>query len=221
MSSTLDESIRAALAAIVAESPDLGSLAVDDYVPRRPAAPRRHPRRITVVVVICVVAALCTVALVLQRPSRDELEPARPPATTDKSATADVTRRPSFGFLSVPTMDGGAFVIDGPEWRMGLAMHDPATPRPQDATNAASVIFVQREQFGPLEDLAVGAEIDWKPIGATVEMVFTVIGVHSYNANVDPSTTDANGLVLVLDTAGSDTGRRIVITAQRAADTGS
>jgi hypothetical protein len=215
MNSTLDDSIRSALAAIVAESPDLGPVPTDHDVQLRRALERpRHPRRrfALVAAALCVTAGLGALALVVRRNPGTEPVPAPAPAVADSVNSVSV------GYLSVPTMDGGAFVFDGDELTMGSAVHDPSTALPQDTTNDVSVIYVGREQFGALEILPMGTEIDWKPTGANTEIVFTVTSVRSYDFNIDPATTTTNGLIIVIDTASPDSGQRIVITATQATD---
>ena len=132
-------------------------------------------------------------------------------------ATTNSVTSASLGYLSVPTMDGGSFVVDGHTLPFGLAVHDPATRLPQSATNDVSVMFVGREQFGPLEDLVNGDEIYWRPTGARVETRFIVTSVLAYDVNIDPATTVTSGLVVVIDTAVPNSGKRIVITAVKGA----
>lgn len=215
MTSTLDDSIRSALAAVVGESPALGPVPTNHDVQIRQAMePARHPRgRIMLAAVTLFVACgLGALAVALRGDSGDEpVPPLAPAITTDVPATPD-----GLGYLSVPTMEGGAFVVDGDEPRFGLAVHDPATALPQDAKTDVSVIFVGREQFGPLEELVVGDEIGWRPTGASADLAFTVTGVHSYVLAVDPATTATNGLIVVTDPSIPKTGQRIVITAQPA-----
>ena len=148
-----------------------------------------------------------------------------PSTTTPSTSTASVTteastsaRSASLGFLSVPTMDGGAFVADGHNLTVGIAVHDPSTALPQDTTNDVSVISVGREQFGALEDLVTGDEIYWKPTGANVETLFAVTSVRSYDRHIDPATTTRNGLVIVTDPANPKSGQQIVITALQPTD---
>ena len=132
-------------------------------------------------------------------------------------ATTNSVTSASLGYLSVPTMDGGSFVVDGHTLSFGLAVHDPDTALPQSPTNDVSVMYVGREQFGPLEDLVVGDEIYWRPTGARVETRFLVTSDQTYDINVDPTTTATSGLVVVIDTALPNSGQRIVITAVKAA----
>ena len=220
MKSTLDDSIRSALTAIVAESPELGPVPTSRYVPLRRTLeqPRRPRRRVALIAAtLCSTAALGVIALVLWRDTGDESVPAQAPSVATDSREP-VATDPSLGYLSVPTMDGGAFVVDGHNLSVGLAVHDPATALPQDAANDVSVIYVGREQFGALENLTTGAEIYWKPTEASPEILFTVISVRSYGANVDPATTTQHGLVVVIDPANPKSSQRIVITAIRATD---
>jgi hypothetical protein len=216
MKSTLDESIRSALAAMVADAPALGPIPADHEVELRPPfEPPRHPRRIALVAaVICIAVGLTATTILWQRDHANEPMPAQAPSAPASSAPVRV----ALGYLAIPTMDGGAFVIDGQQLAMGFAVHDPSTALPQDSKNEVSVIVVGREQYGALETLAIGTEIDWKPTGPRTEIVFAVTGVHLYDASIDPATTIENGLVLVIDTASPDSGQRIVITAVQAPD---
>lgn len=115
-------------------------------------------------------------------------------------------------------MDGGSFVVDGHTPPFGLAAHDPSTALPESPTNDVSVIYVGREQFGPLEDLVNGDEIGWRPTGSTVDTIFAVTSVHAYDINIDPATTATSGLVVVIDTALPNSGQRIVVTAVKEAN---
>ncbi len=116
-------------------------------------------------------------------------------------------------------MDGGSVVVDGHTLPFGFAVHDPSTALPQNTTNDVSVIYVGREQFGPLEDLVNGTEIGWRPTGSEVDTNFTVTAVQALDINVDPATTATSGLVVVIDTALPNTGQRFVITAVKGANT--
>ena len=221
MTSALDDSIRSALAAIVAESPDLGTIATDHYAQLRQSFEQpRHPRRRSTLIAaaLCVTAALGAIALVRRNPADEPVAPQAPAVSTSspRPPASDSASSVSIGYLAVPTMDGGAFVFDGHEPRMGVAMHDPATALPQHTTSDVSVIYVGREQFGPLEQLTTGTEIDWVPIGGPAEIVFTVTSVLSYGVDTNPATTSTTGLIIVIDTADSSSGQRVVITAIQA-----
>jgi hypothetical protein len=211
---TLDESIRSALAAIVAESPELGPVPTAGYVQlRRTEQPRRTHRRIVLVAAtLCAAAALGVIALVVWRDTGDESVPAQTPSVAHDSTEPEATD-PSLGYLSIPTMDGGAFVVDGHSLTVGIAVHDPATALPQDTANRVSVINVGREQFGALENLTIGAEIFWQPTGASAEIRFTVTSVHSFTLDTDPATITRNGLIVVTDAANPKSSQQIVITA--------
>lgn len=218
MKPTLDESIRATLAAMVAEAPELGPIPIGPEVQLRLLfeLPRRPRRMALVAAVICVGAgSAAAAAIVSQRGDADEPTPAQAPSLPASSApVAEV----SLGYLSVPTMDGGAFVIDGQQVAAGFAVHDSSTALPEDSTNEAAVIYVDREQFGALETLPNGTEFDWKPTGSSREIVFVVTSVRPYDTNTDPATIIASGLVVVIDTASPDSSQRIVITAVQATD---
>ena len=218
MKATLDDSIRSALAAIVAGSPELGPVPTGHYVQLRRSSepPRRPRRRITcVATALCITTALGGIAFVLWRHTGDESLPTQtPPAATD--STEPVAANLSLGYLSVPTMDGGAFVVDGHNLTVGLAVHDPSTALPEDTANRVSVIHVGREQFGALENLPIGAEVFWKPTGANAEIRFTVTSVHSYTVDTDPATITTNGLIVVADPDNPKSRQQIVITAVQA-----
>jgi hypothetical protein len=113
-------------------------------------------------------------------------------------------------------MDGGAFVVDGHNLSVGLAVHDPSTALPQDTANRVSVIYVGREQFGALENLATGTEIFWRPTGANAEIRFTITSVNTYTVDTDPATTTSNGLIVITDPANPKSNQQIVITAIQA-----
>ncbi len=217
MTATLDDSIRSALTAIVAESPELGPVPTSRYVQLRPTLeqPRRPRRRIALVAAtLSVTAALGVVALVSWRDTGDESVPPQTRSVATDSIEPVVD--PSLGYLSVPTMDGGAFVVEGHNLSVGLAVHDPSTALPQDAADSVSVIHVGREQFGALEDLATGTEIFWRPTGADAEIRFTITSVNTYSVDTDPATTTAKGLVVVTDPANPKSNQQIVITAIQA-----
>jgi hypothetical protein len=217
MKSTLDESIRATLAAMVAEAPELGPIPIGPEVQLRPLLelPRRPRRMALVAAVVCVAAGSAAAAIVSQRDDANEPMPAQAPSLPASSAPV---AEGSLGYLSVPTMDGGAFVIDRQQLAAGFAVHDASTALPEDSTNETAVIYVGREQFGALETLPNGAEIDWKATGSNREIVFVVTSVRQYDANVEPATIIAAGLVVVIDTASPDSSQRIVITAVQATD---
>ncbi len=128
---------------------------------------------------------------------------------------------PAVGFLSIPSMDGGAFITDGvagqqlDELSHSDGVHDISTALPQDAGATASLVFVSSNQFGRLETLVAGTEIDWTPAGTQPAITFLVTSVHSYDINTDPLTTSKAGLVIVTDTENPGSGRQIVVTATR------
>ena len=130
----------------------------------------------------------------------------------------------SIGYLAVPSMDGGAFVLDGivgqrlDQLTSGNAVHDASTALPEDSAHAPSLIYVSREQFGALETLAAGVEVSWEGAGSAESISFEVTSVHSYDVNTDPLAAATSGLVIVTDIGRTDSDRQIVITAHRVED---
>jgi hypothetical protein len=128
------------------------------------------------------------------------------------------------GFLAVPSMDGGAFVLNGivghrlDEPTTGNALHDASTALPEHNADGGSLVYVSREQFGALESIPLGTEIEWTPTGGDTHIKFVVTSVRSYDVNTDPLATTESGLVVVMDTRNPDSGRQIVITAEESLD---